>query len=144
MGTNLGAKKMENCQCSCYVYPKDMSRPVFLSPSFQFSQPLSIQPGFQPHTSPDTALAEVLHFTEAKSQLSVFILFDQSAPGFHFPSDSAVKNPAANEGNSDLIPDLGRSAGGGNGNLLQYSYLGNPRDRGTWCVTVHGVAKSRT
>ena len=37
------------------------------------------------------------------------------------------------------IPGLGRSPGGGNGNLLQYPCLGNPMDRG-----VHGVAKSRT
>ena len=29
-----------------------------------------------------------------------------------------------------LIPGSGRSPGGGNGNPLQYSCLGNPRDRG--------------
>ena len=27
--------------------------------------------------------------------------------------------------------------------FLQYSYLGNPIDRGSWWVTVHGVAKSQ-
>ena len=32
----------------------------------------------------------------------------------------------------------------GNGNPLQYSCLGNPMDRGTWWVTVHGVTKSWT
>ena len=42
------------------------------------------------------------------------------------------------------IPGLGRSPGGGNGNTLQYSCLGNPMDRGTWQATVHGVAKSQT
>jgi len=31
-----------------------------------------------------------------------------------------------------------------NGNLLQYSYLGNPMDRGAWRAIVHGVAKSWT
>ena len=31
--------------------------------------------------------------------------------------------------------------GEGNGNSLQYSCLGNPRDRGTWWATVYGVAK---
>ena len=36
------------------------------------------------------------------------------------------------------------SPGEGNGYLLQYSCLGNPRDRGAWWVTVHGVAKSWT
>ena len=41
-----------------------------------------------------------------------------------------------------LIPGLGRSPGGGNGNQLQYSCLENSRDRGAWQATVHGVAKS--
>ena len=31
-----------------------------------------------------------------------------------------------------LIPGLGRSPGGGNGNPLQYSCLENPMDRGAW------------
>ena len=43
-----------------------------------------------------------------------------------------------------LIPALGRSPGGGNGNPLQYSCLGNPMDTGVWWATVHGVAKSWT
>ena len=30
----------------------------------------------------------------------------------------------------DLIPGLGRSPGEGDGNPLQYSWLGNPMDRG--------------
>ena len=30
------------------------------------------------------------------------------------------------------------------GNPLQYSGLGNPKDRGEWWATVHGVTKSRT
>ena len=38
---------------------------------------------------------------------------------------------------------LGRekSPGEGNGNLLQYSYLGNLMDRGARQATVHGVTK---
>ena len=43
-----------------------------------------------------------------------------------------------------LISGLGRSPGGGNGNLLQYSGLQNPMDRGAWQATVHGVAKNQT
>ena len=39
---------------------------------------------------------------------------------------------------------LGRSPGGGNGNPLQYSCLGNLMNRGAWQATVHGVAKSWT
>ena len=34
------------------------------------------------------------------------------------------------------IPGLGRPPGGGHGNPLQYSYLENPMDRGTWQATV--------
>ena len=41
-----------------------------------------------------------------------------------------------------LIPESGRSPGRGNGNPLQYSCLENPKDRGAWQATVHGVAKS--
>ena len=40
-----------------------------------------------------------------------------------------------------LIPGSGRSPGGGNGNPLQYSCLGNPMD-GAWQPEVHGVAQS--
>ena len=40
-----------------------------------------------------------------------------------------------------LIPELGRSPGRGHGNPFQYSYLGNPMDRGAWWATVHGVTK---
>ena len=34
--------------------------------------------------------------------------------------------------------------GEGHGNLLQYSCLENPVDRGAWWAAVHGVAQSRT
>ena len=40
-----------------------------------------------------------------------------------------VKNPLANSGDSGFIPGSGRSPGGGNGNPLQHSCLGNPMDR---------------
>ena len=45
---------------------------------------------------------------------------------------------------TDLVPGSGRSPGGGHGNPLKYSYLGNPMDRGAWWATVHGVTKSWT
>ena len=61
-----------------------------------------------------------------------------------FPDGSVVKNLPANARNLDLIPGLGRSPGGGNGNPLQYSYMGNPMDRGAWQGTVHSVAKNWT
>ena len=43
-----------------------------------------------------------------------------------------------------LIPGSGRAPGEGRGNLLQYSCLGNPMDRGAWQATVHKVAQTRT
>ena len=64
--------------------------------------------------------------------------------GGGFPGDSVVKNPPAHAGNMGSIPISGRSAGGGNGNPLQYSCLENLMERGAWWATVHGVAKSRT
>ena len=39
------------------------------------------------------------------------------------------------------ILGLGKSAGEGSGNPLQYSCLGNPMDRKAWRATVHGFAK---
>ena len=58
-----------------------------------------------------------------------------------------VKNAPANAGDirdMGLIPGSGRSPGEGLGNLLQYSCLENPTDRGAWLATVHVVAKSQT
>ena len=63
-----------------------------------------------------------------------------------FPGGSVVKNLLANTGDAGdvgLIPGLGRSPGEGNGNLLQYSCLENPMDRGAWQDTLHEVAKSK-
>ena len=55
-----------------------------------------------------------------------------------------IKNPPASEGDArdaHSIPGSGRSLGGEPGNPLQYYYLENPMDRGTWWATVHGIAK---
>ena len=62
-----------------------------------------------------------------------------------FPDGSVVKNLPVNAGDirdSGLIPELGRSPGVGNGNLLQNSCLENSMDQGTWWTTVHGVTKN--
>ena len=63
-----------------------------------------------------------------------------------FPGDSAVKNLSAVQETQiqwdpGSVPGSGRSPGGGNGNPLQYSCLGNPMDRGAWQAIVHGVTK---
>ena len=58
-----------------------------------------------------------------------------------------VKNPSASAGDTrdaGSIPGSERSPGGGNGNPLQYSCLGNPLDRGAWWAAVCGVAESQT
>ena len=47
-------------------------------------------------------------------------------------------------GDLSLIPESGRSAGGGNGNLLQHSCLKIPMDRGACQTAVHGFTKSQT
>ena len=60
-----------------------------------------------------------------------------------FPGGSVVKNPPANAGDSGSILGSGRSPGEGNGNPPQYSYLGNPMDRGSWPATIHGVTRVR-
>ena len=65
----------------------------------------------------------------------------QSLKSLDFPGGSVGKNPSASSGDTGLIPGLGRSAGEGNGNPLQYSCLGNSIDRGAWQATVHGIAK---
>ena len=58
-----------------------------------------------------------------------------------FPGGSAVKNLSANAGDAVFIPGLESFPGGGNGNLLQCSCLGNPVERGPWRAAVPGVAK---
>ena len=43
-----------------------------------------------------------------------------------FPGGLCVKNLSASAGDANLIPGSQRPPGGGNGNPLQYSCLGNP------------------
>ena len=57
-----------------------------------------------------------------------------------------VKNLSANAEDirdMGLIPGLGISPGGGNGNPLQYSCLENPMNREDWQATAHGIARVR-
>ena len=58
-----------------------------------------------------------------------------------------MKNLPANTGDIGevgSIPGVRKIPGGGNGNPLQYSCLGNPMDRGAWRTTVHGITKNWT
>ena len=60
------------------------------------------------------------------------------------PKWCSSKEPTGNAGDAGSMPEWGRSPGGGNGNPLQYPFLEDSKDRGAWCATVHGVAKSQT
>ena len=64
-----------------------------------------------------------------------------------FPGGSAVKESTCNAGttgDAGLMPESGRSLGGGHDNPLQYSCVGSSMERGAWRVTVHRVAESQT
>jgi len=59
------------------------------------------------------------------------------------PKWLSSKQSACQAGDTEdtsLIPGSGRSPGGGNGNLLQYSCLENSMDREVWRAAVHAVA----
>ena len=56
----------------------------------------------------------------------------------------STKESTCNAGDVGLIPGLGGSPGGGNGNPPQCACLKNPTDRGAWWATVHRVAQSQT
>ena len=75
-----------------------------------------------------------IHYTGEKESL-------QDREGF--PGGALVKNPPVNAGDTDSTPGSGRSPGGWHSNLLQYSCLENPMDRGAWQATVHGVTNSQ-
>ena len=60
------------------------------------------------------------------------------------PRGSDGKESAGSARDLGSIPGLRRSPGEGNGNLLLYSCLVNPMDRGAWWATVHRVAKNQT
>ena len=67
--------------------------------------------------------------------LSLFVLFSPLTDWVGLPNASAGKDSTCNAGDTGdagLVCGLGRSSGGGNGNPLQYSCLGNPMDRGAW------------
>ena len=61
-----------------------------------------------------------------------------------FPGGSAGREPTCQRRKPKRsgFDSWVKSPGGGNGNPLQYSCLGNPMDRGAWQATVHGFAES--
>ena len=75
-----------------------------------------------------------------------WMIMESFCSGLHikmgFPGSSVGKESACDAGDCCSILGSGRSPGEGNGNLLQYSGLENPMDRGAWGAIVHGVAES--
>ena len=60
-----------------------------------------------------------------------FVLFlTMGDDSLSFSGGSVIKNQCANVGNSVSILGSERSSEEGNGNPVQYSYLGKPMDRG--------------
>ena len=87
---------------------------------------------------------QVLYRVPKSCKIILLFRFSQDKT---WASQLVVKNPLASEGDgrdAGLIPGSERSPRVGNGNPLQYSYLGNPMHRGAWRAIVHGVAKSQT
>ena len=54
---------------------------------------------------------------------------------------SVVKELRRQWGGRASVSGSGRSPVEGNGNPVQYSYLGNPMDWGAWQATIHGVPR---
>ena len=61
-----------------------------------------------------------------------------------FPDGLVVTNSTCQAGDPGSTPESGSSPGGGDGNPLQCSCLGNPMDSQAWWATVHGVSKGQT
>ena len=75
--------------------------------------------------------------------------FSNTPSRFHLPLSQqalVVKNPPATAGNRrhEFHPWVKKTPGGGRSNLLQYSCLEDPMERGAWKATVHRVTQSWT
>ena len=86
-------------------------------------------------------ILEAVHHRIVATEAQAAFGFGVEGPSQVVPVVKNLPAEARDVRGSGLIPGSGRSPGGGNGNPLQYSCLGNPMDRGGWRGTVHGVAK---
>ena len=77
-----------------------------------------------------------------KGQLADVLVFAGHMISGDFLMAQTVKSPHAMQETQVQFWGQKDSPGEGNDSLSQYSCLENPRDRGTWQATVHGVAKS--
>ena len=97
----------------------------------------------RPKICSEGLLARVVHLTPDQ-KFAVFKSHLGQSVILSFPGGSDGEESACNAGDLSSVPVLERPPGEGNGNLLQFSYLENPMDRGAWQPTVHGVAKNQT
>ena len=74
-----------------------------------------------PTPTPNTCASTKSLDTHISTLLQIFL---------GFPHSSVGKEYACNAADPHSIPGSGRSPGEGNGNILQYSCLENPMDRG--------------
>jgi len=81
--------------------------------------------------------------TELESQ-RFFFYFSKTIPPLWLSSKESSCNARDAAGAASSIPGSRRFPGKENSNLLQYSCLENPPDRGGWWATVYEVAKSWT
>ena len=112
-----------------YIFPKDIS-PKFISFwTFFYLICGSIFPPIKQCPSPLASFSVNL--------LSLWLSRWQSGKKIYLPKQETLRH---------RIPFLvlGRSPGEGNGNPLQYSFLGNSMDRGAWRASVHGITKNQT
>ena len=89
------------------------------------------------------ALRSVLYFSILHCSYYVRTFMGAAAGVSGSPGGSVSKETACSAGDPGAVPGSGRPPGEGNGNPLQYSCLENPKDRGAWQATVHGVARVR-
>ena len=100
--------------------------------------------------SPFTFIVSMLPYFRSHSKQSITLSGCASAliklsfqTSIVFASGPVDKESACNMKDSVLIPESGRSPGGGKGNPLQYSCLENSVGRGTWWAVARGVTKSQ-
>ena len=83
-------------------------------------------------------LISTLPLPSCEASYYLFFMWTIPIPG----GSDGIKNLSARQ-ETGLIPGLGRSLGGGNGNPLQYSSLRYCMDGGAWRAIIHGVARVR-
>ena len=104
----------------------------------------SVKAGKQIWGSPILASSKVTRSQKWRKECGVWKETEAQDTHLGLPRWLSSKESTCQAGDVGSIPGSGRSPGGEKGNPLQYSYLGNPMDRGTWQDTLHGVAKNQT